>query len=116
MTIKMDGRGVWEFAMKAIPDAIQNCVAKAGLEIKDIDFFIFHQANLNIIHESMKNLGLPLTKTHTNIHKYGNTIAASMPIALEEAVSEGKIKKGDNVIFIGFGAGFSWGTNIVKWC
>ena len=62
MTIKMDGRGVWEFAMNAIPDAIKNCTEKAGLKIDDIDFFIFHQANLNIIHESMKNLGLPLTK------------------------------------------------------
>ncbi|MCR4336122.1 MAG: ketoacyl-ACP synthase III [archaeon] len=114
-TIKMDGRAIWNFALQAIPDAAKNCTEKAGLKIEDVDFVIFHQANYNIITEGMKLLGLPMSKTFSNINKYGNTIAASIPIALEEALEKGKIKKGDIVMFIGFGAGLSWGANLMRW-
>lgn len=112
---RMDGRAIWDFAMKAIPDAVQKCLEKANLKLKDLDFIIFHQANYNIIKESMKNLGLPMSKTFTNIEKYGNTIAASIPIALNEAIEKGKIRRGDNVMLVGFGAGLSWGANLLKW-
>ncbi|MAG18216.1 MAG: 3-oxoacyl-ACP synthase [Candidatus Diapherotrites archaeon] len=112
---KMDGRAIWDFALKAIPDAVNNCLKKANMKKDELDFIIFHQANLNIIKEGMKILGLPMEKTFTNIEKYGNTIAASIPIALNEAIEKGKIKQGDNVMLVGFGAGLSWGANLLKW-
>jgi len=112
---RMDGKAIWDFAMKAIPDAAEKCLENADLTIKDVDFVVFHQANKRIIEEGMKILGLPMEKTITVIEKYANTISASIPIALDKALSDGKIKKGDIVLLIGFGAGLSWGANVLRW-
>ena len=82
---------------------------------EDINMFIPHQANLRIIEAARERLNLPLDKCYVNIEKYGNTSAASVLLALHEAVNESKIKKGDNVLFSVFGAGFAWGSAVVRW-
>ena len=113
--IKMNGKDVFKFAVKALEKSIIESIKKAKLEIKDVDLLIPHQANIRIIDHAVKKLGLSKEKVYVNLHKYGNTSAASIPIALDEAVKEGKIKKGDIVILSGFGAGLTCGANVVKW-
>jgi 3-oxoacyl-[acyl-carrier-protein] synthase-3 len=92
-------------------DAIASC----GLEIKDIDLFIPHQANKRIIDAVAKKLSFPADKVFINIDRYGNTSAASIILALDEAKNQGKIKKGDHVLIVVFGAGFTWGGCIIHW-
>jgi len=85
------------------------------LSIEDIDLFIFHQANLRIIERVGKTLGIPGEKIYNNIQNYGNTTAASIPIALHEAVKKGRLKAGQNALFATFGAGFTWASAILRW-
>ncbi|MFH0860375.1 MAG: beta-ketoacyl-ACP synthase 3 [Candidatus Altiarchaeota archaeon] len=113
--IRMDGKAIWDFAIKAFPEAVREAVKQAGLTVKDIDLVIPHQANSNIIKRGMEELGLPMTKTFTNLHKYGNTTSASQIIALDEAIQQKKIKKDDNIVLAGFGAALSYGANVIKW-
>ncbi len=114
-SVKMNGRKIWDFTIEAFPDAVRSVLKKNGYSLKDVDMIIPHQANYNIIKEGMKRLGLPMEKTYTNMHKYGNTVGASIPIALHEAVEQGKIKKGDLVVLAGFGGGLTWGANLIRW-
>ena len=111
----MDGREVWNFAINAFPQAVKKVLMKIKMEIEDIDMIIPHQANYNIIEAGMLNLGLPIDKVFTNLDKYGNTAAASIPIALAESVKKGIIKEGDLVITVGFGGGLAWGANAIIW-
>ncbi len=111
----MDGREVWNFAINAFPQAVKKVLMKIKMEIEDIDMIIPHQANYNIIEAGMLNLGLPMDKVFTNLNKYGNTAAASIPIALAESVKKGIIKEGDLVITVGFGGGLAWGANAIIW-
>jgi 3-oxoacyl-[acyl-carrier-protein] synthase-3 len=111
----MDGRAVWNFAVEAFPQAVMEILNRIGMEVKDIDMIIPHQANYNIIKAGMENLGLPMDKVFTNLDKYGNTAAASVPIALAESVKEGKINQGDLIITVGFGGGLAWGANAMIW-
>ncbi|MFW9881186.1 MAG: 3-oxoacyl-ACP synthase III family protein [Candidatus Thorarchaeota archaeon] len=108
-------RKVFDFAVNVFPKSIKEALAKTNLTIEDIDIIISHQANINIIKKGMENLGLPMDKTFTTVHKYGNCAEASIPITLSEAVKEKRIKKNDIVAFTGFGAGLSWGSIIMKW-
>jgi 3-oxoacyl-[acyl-carrier-protein] synthase-3 len=96
-------------------DAVNEALEKAGLKLDDIDLFVSHQANLRIIEAAAKRLGISMERMMVNIDRYGNTSSASIPIALEEAESTGKLKPNDLVLTIGFGAGFSWGTNLIRW-
>lgn len=112
---QMDGRAVWDFAIDAMPEAVMKILKRINKEITDVDMIIPHQANLNIIKKGMEKLNLPMDKTFINIHKYGNTAGASVPIALSEAIDEGKIKSGDLVITVAFGGGLSWGANAMIW-
>ena len=112
---QMDGRAVWDFAIDAMPEAVMKILKRINKEINDVDMIIPHQANLNIIKKGMEKLNLPMDKTFINIHKYGNTAGASVPIALSEAIDEGKIKSGDLVITVAFGGGLSWGANAMIW-
>jgi len=89
-------------------------LARAGKTIEDVDFVIPHQANINIIKTGMEKLGLPMSKTFTNLHKYGNTAGASVPIAMREAMDEGLIKEGDLVVTAAFGGGLAWGANVIQ--
>ena len=111
----MDPKGVWAFATKAFPLAVETVLARAGLRVGDVDLVIPHQANINIIKSGMASLGLPMSKVHTTLEKYGNTSAASVAITLDEAVREGRIATGDLVVLVGFGGGLAWGAAAVRW-
>jgi len=113
--IWMDGKEVYKFAVKVLPRSIKTVLEKAKLKPSDISLLIPHQANMRIIDFALKNLSLPKDKVYVNLQKYGNTSAASIPIALDEAVKDTKIKKGDIVVLAGFGAGLTYGANIIKW-
>jgi 3-oxoacyl-[acyl-carrier-protein] synthase-3 len=96
-------------------DATDRALAKANLKKSDVDVLIPHQANKRIIDAAMKYLDIPPERCVINIQEYGNTSAASIPIALSEALAEGKVKAGDTIVFVGFGAGLSWGAVVWKW-
>lgn len=111
----MDGKKIWDFVVDIFPKAVTKTLEKCGLTIDDVDFIISHQANINLIRKGMRRLGLPMTKTHISIEKYGNTSGASVPITLDAAVKLGKIKNGDTVVLVAFGGGLTWGGIILKW-
>ncbi len=111
----MEGRDVFKHAVAQMPAAVKEALAANDLTIDDVDIVIPHQANLRITQAVQKSLGLPDEKVVSNIHKYGNTTAASIPIALHEAVEEGRIKRGDLVCLTAFGSGFTWGSALIRW-
>ena len=113
--LKMNGREVFRHAIVRFVEVIHECLEKNKLKVEDIDMLIPHQANLRITQMVQKKLGLNDDQVFSNIHKYGNTTAASIPIALTEAVNEGKISKGDMVVLASFGSGFAWASAIMKW-
>jgi 3-oxoacyl-[acyl-carrier-protein] synthase III len=114
-TIVMNGRGVYRFATRVISSGIQEVLKKAGLTMEDVRLIVPHQANRRIIESAAKELGLSMDKFVVNIERYGNTSTASIPIALCEAVSAGRIRPGDNIVLVAFGAGLTWGSAVVKW-
>ncbi|WP_343320498.1 3-oxoacyl-ACP synthase III family protein [Sphingobacterium multivorum] len=111
----MDGQAVFKKAVVKFPEVIHEALAKNNLKTSDIDLLIPHQANLRISQFVQKTLGLGEDQVFNNIQKYGNTTAASIPIALCEAWEEGKIKDGDLVCLAAFGAGFTWGSALIRW-
>ncbi|MEM9985963.1 MAG: beta-ketoacyl-ACP synthase 3, partial [Bacteroidota bacterium] len=111
----MDGRYVFKFAVEKFPEVIMEALQKTGHTPEDIDLFVPHQANLRIAEAVRKTLGLAPEKVHNNIMKYGNTTAASIPIALNEAWEMGKVKEGDLVCLAAFGSGFTWGSALIRW-
>ena len=113
--IKMDGKEVFKFAVKALPHSVKDVLAKAKMDISDISLLIPHQANTRIIDFALKSLGLPKEKVYVNLDRYGNTSAASIPLALDEALKDKRIKKGDVIVMAGFGAGLTYGSNVIKW-
>lgn len=113
--IKMKGSEVYRFAIQAITQATQQAVQAAGLTVDDIDLFIPHQANIRIIQSAAKALKIPPEKVFSNVHRYGNTSTASIPIALCEAIEMGKVSVGANLALVGFGGGLAWGAAIVQW-
>ena len=113
--IYMEGREVFKFAVTKMIEATGAALKKANLEKADVDWLIPHQANKRIIDSAAKYLQMPEEKVIVNIHEYGNTSAASIPIALSEAVQAGKIKDGDVIVFVGFGGGLSWGAVTWRW-
>lgn len=114
-SVKMDGSEVFKFAVRIMNNASQEVMTKAGLVESDIAFLVPHQANIRIITGAAKRLNLSMDKVMVNLHRYGNISAASIPIALDEAVEQGKFKKGDNIILVGFGGGLTWGSAAIKW-
>jgi 3-oxoacyl-[acyl-carrier-protein] synthase-3 len=110
----MNGREVFKFATRVLGKALRQAIQAAGLEQEDIDLFIPHQANIRIIETAARFAGLPPEKVFVNIQKYGNTSAASIPIALCEAFEEGRARVGDTLAFVAFGAGLTWASAIVK--
>jgi 3-oxoacyl-[acyl-carrier-protein] synthase-3 len=113
--IKMNGQEVYRFAVRIMGDSAVEALDKAGLGYEDISLFVPHQANLRIISSIAERLKLDQSKVFIDIEKYGNTSAASIPIALCEAVEMGRVKSGDNLLFVAFGAGLTSGAAIVKW-
>lgn len=112
---KMVGREVFKHAVTRFPEVILEGLHANGMTEKNIDLFIPHQANLRISQYVGKKLGLPEEKVFNNIQKYGNTTAATLPIAMSEAVEEGRVKEGDIIVLAAFGAGFTWASAIIKW-
>ncbi len=111
---KMNGREVFRHALIRFPEVIQEALRICGLGTEDVDLVVPHQANLRITRAVAERLGLT-GKVYSNIERYGNTTAASIPIALHEALLEGRIREGDVVVMASFGAGFSWGAVVVRW-
>ena len=111
----MNGREVFRFAVTAMGDAAVEAVENAGLTFSDIDMLIPHQANLRIIDAAARRLDLPMEKVWVNLDRYGNTSAASIPIALYEAVEAGAVSEGDDLVFVAFGGGLAWAASVVRW-
>ncbi len=112
--IRMNGREVFKFATRTLARSAAETIGRSGLSIHDIDLMIPHQANARIIELAARQLGLPLEKVFVNIDKYGNTSAASIPIALTEAIEQGRVKEGDKLVLVGFGAGLTWASAVVQ--
>jgi 3-oxoacyl-[acyl-carrier-protein] synthase-3 len=113
--IRMEGRETYRFATRTLATTALTSIEKAGLEPADIDLFIPHQANIRIIEAVAKGLDLPMDRMYVNLDRYGNTSAASVPIALAEAVNEGRVKVGDHLVIVAFGAGFTSGAVTIEW-
>lgn len=113
--IKMSGNEVFKFAVRIMGDASLEAMERAGLLKEDIDLFLPHQANIRIIEAAAKRLELSMDHVVVNVHRYGNTSAASIPLALAEAYQEGRLKSGDNLLMVGFGAGLTWGATVLRW-
>lgn len=114
-TIKMKGRKVYVNASKAMADAVVLLLERQGLTGDDLDLLFPHQANIRIIQSVAKQAGMPMERVFVNIHKYGNTSAASVPIALAEAFGEGLLKEGMLIGMVAFGSGFTWGSALFRW-
>ena len=113
--LHQDGREVYKFAIKALPLAVTEAARKINFDVKDVDVFIPHQANVRIIQTAAENLGVSMDKFYLVIEKYGNTSSASIPLAFDEAVRNGTVKRGDKVCFVGFGAGLTYGAAIFEY-
>jgi 3-oxoacyl-[acyl-carrier-protein] synthase-3 len=111
----MDGRAVFRWAVAILCDTIQDVLAHARLKTNDVDLYIPHQANIRIINAAIDVLHIPRSRVYNNLDRYGNTSAGSVPLALDEAVQEGKVKADDLILLSGFGAGLAWGTAVVRW-
>ncbi len=111
----MNGREVFKFAVRQMPESSMKVVEKAGLSKEDVDFLIPHQANIRIMEAARERLDLPKEKMAVTVSKYGNTSSSSIPIALVEALEEGKIKDGDVLVLVGFGGGLTWGAVALRW-
>jgi 3-oxoacyl-[acyl-carrier-protein] synthase-3 len=108
--IHMNGRAIYKFAVSKFVELTRNAVKACGWGIEDVDLLVPHQVNLRIIESAIQRLGLSREKVFINIHKYGNTSAASIPVALDEAVAEGRLKRGQNVVLVAFGGGLTWAS------
>jgi 3-oxoacyl-[acyl-carrier-protein] synthase III len=113
--IYMNGREVFKFAVRQMPESSLGVIEKAGLQKEDVDYLIPHQANIRIMEAAREKLGIPEEKMAKTITKYGNNSSASIPMALSESVKDGKIKENDVVVLVGFGAGLTWGAVALRW-
>jgi len=113
--LTMDGRGVFKWAVRVVNDSCRDCLSYAGLDFSSIDRVILHQANIRIIDSAVSDFGIPSDRVVVNLDRYGNTSAASIPLALDDANRQGLLNRGDNVLLCGFGAGLSWGTALMRW-
>jgi 3-oxoacyl-[acyl-carrier-protein] synthase-3 len=114
-SIRMSGPDVFKFAIRILEESALRALEAAGLTPGDVDCLVAHQANIRIIDVAARRLGLDESRVFNNVHRYGNTSAASIPIALDEARREGHLHPGDTVLLVGFGAGLSWGSCVVNW-
>ena len=113
--IFQSGREVYKFAVEQMGESAVRALRNCGLTGDDVDVLVPHQANIRIIQSAAKRLKMPMEKVFVNLQKYGNTSAATIPIALSEACQEGRIKRGDTVVLVGFGAGLTWASAVLKW-
>jgi 3-oxoacyl-[acyl-carrier-protein] synthase-3 len=112
--MQIKGREVYQQAVRRIVEAVTDCLTQCKLTLDDVKMVISHQMNARIIESAAKRLELPDEKVFVNIQNYGNTSAASVPIAFDECMRQGKVKKGDLIILVAFGAGVTWGANVIE--
>lgn len=112
--VRMAGREVFKHAVRAMAEATDRALDAAKLTAADVDLLIPHQANVRIIEATAKHAGISMDKVFVNVDRYGNTSAASIPIALDDAIAQGRVKEGSTVLFVAFGAGFTWGSLVVR--
>jgi 3-oxoacyl-[acyl-carrier-protein] synthase-3 len=112
--VQMDGGIVFKFAVKVFEETALELLSATGRSVEDLDWFIPHQANIRIMESTAKKLKLPVEKLVATVHHHGNTSAASIPLALDEAIKDGRIKKGQLMLFAGVGGGFTWGGALVE--
>jgi len=113
--MKMNGQQVFRFATRIMGESTEEVVRMAGLKIDDIDLIIPHQANTRILQVAAKKLGLPMERVFSNLDRYGNTSAASVPLALVDAIDAGQVEAGDHIVMVGFGGGLTWAACLVEW-
>ncbi|WP_456387974.1 beta-ketoacyl-ACP synthase III [Desulfolithobacter sp.] len=113
--IQMSGRDVFKYAVRSMEDAVVGLLRETGITIDEVDLMIPHQANIRILGKLMERLGVPDEKLYINVDKYGNTSAASIPIALDEANRQGILSRGQRILFCSFGGGFTWGALLMDW-
>jgi 3-oxoacyl-[acyl-carrier-protein] synthase-3 len=111
----MKGRLVFKNAVEKMPQVVMEALAQNRMTVADVDLFIFHQANLRIIEHVAAQLEIPPEKVYNNIQEYGNTTAASIPIALHEALEKGLLREGQHVLMASFGSGFTWASAMMRW-
>ena len=113
--MQMDGRNVFKWAVRCVAESCRDVLQAAGYSIDQVDLFVLHQANIRIIDAALSDFGIAPEKVVVNLDRYGNTSAASIPLALAEADRQGKLQRGKLVMLCGFGAGLTWGTALVRW-
>jgi 3-oxoacyl-[acyl-carrier-protein] synthase-3 len=113
--MKMAGREVFKAAVLTMAEACDEAMRRAGVTADEIDVLIPHQANIRIIEATAKHAGMPMDKVMVNVERFGNTSSASIPLALDQAISEGRVKRGSVVLLVAFGAGFTWGSSVIRW-
>ncbi len=113
--VKMEGREVFKAAVRSMAEAADQALLRAGLTGEEIDLLIPHQANIRIIEATAKYAGIPMDKVYVNIDRYGNMSSATIPVALDEALEQGRLGPGANVLTVAFGAGFTWASNVIRW-
>ena len=113
--MKMAGREVFKAAVRTMADACDEALRRAGITADQVDLLVPHQANLRIIEAIAKHAGFPMSRVMVNVERFGNTSSASIPLALEQAVAEGRVGPGSVVLMVAFGAGFTWGSAVIRW-
>ncbi len=113
--VRMDGRPIFKWAVRLVEEVSRNAIEAAGLSIEQIDWWLLHQANARILEAATESLGLDRDRVVMHLDRYGNTSAASIPIALDETFRAGNISRGDHLLLSGFGAGLTWGTTVLRW-
>jgi 3-oxoacyl-[acyl-carrier-protein] synthase III len=113
--MKMAGREVFKAAVLAMAEACDVALQRAGVTADEVDLLIPHQANVRIIEATAKHAGMPMDKVMVNVDRYGNTSSASIPLALDQAIAEGRVKAGSVILLVAFGAGFTWGSAVIRW-
>lgn len=111
----MNGGEVFKFAVRSVPPVVEGALENAGISVEEVDWLLLHQANQRILDSASQRLKIPRERVISNLEEYGNTSAASIPLALDEAVRSGSVKSGDTIAMAGFGAGLTWASAIVKW-
>jgi 3-oxoacyl-[acyl-carrier-protein] synthase-3 len=113
--MKMAGREVFKAAVLTMAEACDEALRRAGVTAEEVDLLIPHQANIRIIEATAKHAGLPMSKVMVNVDRFGNTSSASIPLALDQAIAEGRVKAGSLLLLVAFGAGFTWGSIVLRW-
>ena len=113
--VRMDGQAIFRFAVRKVPQLIEELLQKNSLQKEDIKYYILHQANERIVEAVAKRTGQPIEKFPMNVQEYGNTSSASVPILLDELCRDGRVKAGDRLVIAGFGGGLTWAASVVTW-